>query len=141
MPLPEAPATGKIPFEPPSGGPPELKPFWKLWREERFWACHEALEEVWKAETDVARRRFLQGLLHCAVAVFQHRRGNARGAARQWLRARTRLAPFRPYHEQLDLETMLAGVESEIETSLIQEPGEMDRLRAELATKLASGNP
>jgi predicted metal-dependent hydrolase len=119
MPLAEAPPTGHLPFEPPPTSPPDLVEFWSLWREEKFWACHEALEEVWHHESG-DRRLFLNGLIHGAVAVFQHRRGNAVGAARQLLRARIKLAGHRPAYEGLDLEAFLAGIEAEIAPSLAQ---------------------
>jgi predicted metal-dependent hydrolase len=116
MPLPEAPATGTLPFEPPTEFSPDLGEFWQLWREERFWACHEALEEVWKDEVE-PRRSFLNGLIHGAVAVFQHRRGNAVGAARQMVRAQVKCERHRPAREGVNLEAFLAGVEAEIAPS------------------------
>ena len=119
MPLAEAPPTGTLPFEPPATSPPDLVEFWSLWRQEKFWACHEALEEVWHRESG-ARRLFLNGLIHGAVAVFQHRRGNAVGAARQRLRATIKLDGHRPASEGVDLEAFLAGIEAEIAPSLAQ---------------------
>lgn len=117
MSLAEAPATGRLPFEPPATSPPDLLEFWSLWRQEKFWACHEALEEVWHHESG-PRRLFLNGLIHGAVAVFQHRRGNAVGAARQLLRANIKLEGHRPASEGIDLEAFLTGIEAEIAPSL-----------------------
>lgn len=114
MPLPENPPTGTLPFEPPQNSPEDLKEFWELWRAERFWACHEALEDVWKHETDAARKLFLRGLIHGAVAVFQFRRGNFVGAARQFVRAKVRLQLSLPDRENVDLLAFLGGIESEI---------------------------
>ncbi len=117
MPLPENPPLGHLPFEPPTRFAPDLKPFWDLWREEKFWACHEALEEIWRFEAE-PRRSFLNGLIHGAVAVFQHRRGNANGAARQLLRAKIKLEKHLPGCEGVDLALFLSGIESEIAASL-----------------------
>ena len=117
MALPEAPVTGTLPFQPPEQFPPDLREFWLLWRQERFWACHEALEEVWRAQSG-PRRHFLNGLIHGAVAVFQHRRGNPAGAARQLRRAQVKLESFRPQSEGLDVDGFLQGVEREIASSL-----------------------
>ena len=117
MPLPENPPQGHLPLEPPLECAPDLLEFWQLWREEKFWACHEALEEIWKAESE-PRRSFLNGLIHGAVAVFQHRRGNTNGAARQFVRAKIKLQKHLPASEGVDLELLLAGIEREISPSL-----------------------
>ncbi len=91
--------------------------FWGLWREEKFWACHEALEAIWQRETG-PRRTFLNGLIHGAVAIFQHRRGNPNGAARQLLRAQIKLKAHLPAREGVDLQQFLDGIEAEIAPSL-----------------------
>lgn len=113
MPLPETPPQGHLPFEPPSQFPPDCAEFWQLWREEKFWACHEALEELWQRETP-PRRSFLNGLIHGAVAIFQFRRGNWNGAARQLVRAKIKLNKHLPESEGVDLAAFLAGIEAEI---------------------------
>ncbi|PQV64859.1 protein of unknown function (DUF309) [Abditibacterium utsteinense] len=135
MPLPENPATGKIPFQPPQDSAPDLMEFWELWRQEKFWACHEALEEVWKIQTE-PRRSFLNGLIHGAVAVFQHRRGNANGAARQFLRATIKLEKHLPSREGVDLAEFLAGIEREIEPSLRKISDKQCASLRELETRL-----
>ncbi len=117
MPLPENPPTGHLPFEPPDHFPPDLAHFWHLWREEKFWACHEALEDVWKLELDAHRKQFLQGLIHGAVAVFQFRRGNNLGAARQFTRARVRLQASRPERDGVEIQIFLVCIEAEIISS------------------------
>jgi len=114
MPLPENPPWGRLPFEPPEHSSPDLEEFWELWRQEKFWACHEALEEVWKRESDAPRKQFLQGLIHGAVAVFQFRRGNFVGAARQFVRARVRLGASLPERDGVQVGELLVGVEREI---------------------------
>ena len=136
MPLPENPPQGRLPFPVPAQYSPEFRAFWELWRAEKFWACHEALEELWRAEKCHSRRRFLQGMVHLCAAVFQHRRGNAKGAARQWVRARVRLEPFLPRHENLEIEAMLRGVESEIAPSLAQPHEGLKELETQLRQKL-----
>ncbi len=117
MPLPENPPTGHLPFEPPEHSAPDLEEFWHFWRAEKFWACHEALEDVWKVETDAARKQFLQGLIHGAVAVFQFRRGNFVGAARQFTRARVRLDDSLPQRDGVNVVAYLEGIGLEIEPS------------------------
>ena len=116
----DAQPTGKLPFPPPQvppDAPIEYSQFWQLWSEEKFYEFHEVLEELWRG-TPSRERWFLNGLINCAVAVYQHRRGNAVGAARQLLRAQVKLRPFQPLHNGVDVEGLLHGVAQEIETSL-----------------------
>lgn len=141
MPLPENPPTGHLPFEPPENSSPDLAEFWHLWREEKFWACHEALEDVWKVETDPARKQFLQGLIHGAVSIFQFRRGNFVGTARQFTRARVRLEASLPERDGVDVAGYLQGIKQEIESAFEQlsdkERADLDVLEA----RLRSGMP
>ncbi len=116
----EAPATGELPFPPPpipSDALEHYREFWRLWREEKFFACHEVLEELWRV-TPGEQRLFYNGLIHCAVAIYQHRRSNAVGAARQLLRAQVKLQRFRPSYYQVDVEGLLSGVERAVASSL-----------------------
>ena len=140
MSLPESPPTGNLPFEPPLSSTKELEEFWKLWREEKFWACHEALETVWRSETDAQIKRFYQGLIHGAVAVFQHRRGNAWGAARQFKRAFVKLEAMRSKFQSVNVDEFLAGVEREITSSTKslspEQTAELAKLETQLRLKL-----
>ena len=97
--------------------PPQLLTFWELWQCEEFFACHEVLEDLWR-QTTGPRRTFYNGLIHAAVAMYQQRRGNAVGAARQMVRAQVKLAPFVPEFDDVDVESLLRLVEAEIAPSL-----------------------
>jgi predicted metal-dependent hydrolase len=124
----DAQPTGKLPFPPPQvppDAPIEYSQFWQLWSEEKFYECHEVLEELWR-RTPGRERWFLNGLINCAVAVYQHRRGNAVGAARQLLRAQVKLRPFRPLQDGVAIDNLLEGVAVEIASSL-QSLGEAQR--------------
>lgn len=99
--------------------PAQYREFWELWRQERFFECHEALETLWRV-TGGRQRWFYNGLINCAVAVYQHRRGNAVGAARQLTRAQVKLEPFRPCHDTVDVDELLGAVAEEIASSLTQ---------------------
>lgn len=116
MPPSDPPPLNRLPFEPPPSSSPELMRFWDLWREEKFWACHEALEDAWRHEPDASRKRFLRGLIHGAVAVFQFRRGNFVGAARQLSRARVRLRASlsETEREGVDVARFLEGIAGEV---------------------------
>lgn len=140
MPLPENPPLGHLPFEPPEHSSPDLDEFWELWRKEKFWACHEALEEVWKRESDLPRKQFLQGLIHGAVAVFQFRRGNFVGAARQFVRARVRLQASLPERDGVDVQIFLVCIEAEIISSWAKltnkERADLEVLEARLRSQM-----
>jgi uncharacterized protein len=75
------------------------------------------LEELWRRESG-AQREFLNGLIHAAVALYQHRRGNAVGAARQLVRAKVKLSPLAPQHYEVQVGALLSAVETEIAPSL-----------------------
>lgn len=76
--------------------PEEYAQFWRLWAQAEYFECHEVLEDVWRGEIDVERKRFLQGLIHCAVAMVHVERGNSVGAERQLAKARAKLANAKP---------------------------------------------
>jgi len=143
MPLPESPPLGKLPYPPPLEFAPDMAQFWLLWRQEKFWACHEALEEIW-LQTEEPRKRFLNGLIHGATATFQARRSHGVGAARQLVRARVKLEPFCPVYEALDVQQFLDGVAGEVapliqQLTISQRAGLVvleTRLRAELPSTL-----
>ncbi len=99
--------------------PEEYAEFWHLWRAEKFFDCHEVLEILWREERGM-RRVFYNGLIHGAVAIYQHRRGNAIGAARQLMRARWKLELVTCKYLQVDCDDFLRCVEAEIEFSLAQ---------------------
>ena len=65
--------------------------FLRLWQKEEYFECHEVLESLWLVAAGDERWRY-QGLIHCAVALHQYRRGNWFGMARQWLRAGAKLS-------------------------------------------------
>jgi hypothetical protein len=67
-----------------------LRRFWQCWQGEAFFEAHEVLEDAWRVASG-PRKLLLHGLIHGAVARYQHRRGNAFGAARQYTRACVRL--------------------------------------------------
>lgn len=67
-----------------------LDEFWRLYRAGKFFDAHEVLEDAWRREEGPQRER-LHGLIHGAVAQHHHEKGNAEGAARQWVRAQVRL--------------------------------------------------
>jgi predicted metal-dependent hydrolase len=124
----------------PASAAPEYRGFWRLWQEEDFFACHEVLEELWRRTAD-AQRGFYHGLIHAAVTRYQHRRGNAVGAARQWVKTQERLAPFRPVFYGVNIEQLLRATEEEIAPSLRslseEQAGRVEALRREMRRKVS----
>jgi hypothetical protein len=75
-----------------------------------FFEAHEELEDEWR-DAPERERDFLQGLVHVAVAWHHARRGNRPGCERQLEKAARRLAPYRPAHRGVDVDTVLDDVE------------------------------
>ncbi|HZZ28959.1 MAG TPA: DUF309 domain-containing protein [Pirellulales bacterium] len=71
-----------------------------------FFESHESWEELW---TDYRgpSRKFFQGLIQAAVALFHFGNGNIRGAKKLYHSTCGYLNPYRPKHIGLDLETFL----------------------------------
>src|ERR1700741_2564976 len=68
----------------------------------RFFEAHEELEIVWRAAPP-EERDFYQGLVHVAVAWYQHGRGNRVGTERQLAKALRRLEALEPGHRGVDV--------------------------------------
>lgn len=72
-----------------------------------FFESHEAWEELWTDDHGPSRK-FYQGLIQAAVALHHFGNGNVRGARKLFLSYQTYLAPYRPKHQGLDVEKLLA---------------------------------
>jgi hypothetical protein len=62
----------------------------ELFNRRSFFEAHERWEIAWRA-ADGIERRLLQGLIQAAAALLHLERGNRRGAASVWARARINL--------------------------------------------------
>ncbi len=67
-----------------------------------FFEAHEVWEDLWH-QTTGPERRFYQGLIQAAVALFHFGNGNIRGAVRLYGSSRDYMQPFWPKHQGLDL--------------------------------------
>jgi len=76
----------------------------------RFFECHEVWEEVWKRSSG-GEKLFYQGLIQAAVALLHAERGNMRGAASTWAKARQKLRPLPSEHMGLALGEFRASLE------------------------------
>lgn len=59
----------------------------RLFNEEEFFDCHDVLEELW-AETQGEEKKFLQGLIQAAIALFHFGNENFGGAKKLYLSSR-----------------------------------------------------
>lgn len=65
----------------------------RLFNAEDFFECHEVIEELW-SETLGEPKKFLQGLIQAAVALFHFGNENYGGAKKLYNSARDKLTPF-----------------------------------------------
>jgi predicted metal-dependent hydrolase len=92
---------------------PEILTFQRgiaLFNAGRFYDAHEVLEDVWRAETDLARKRFLQGLVQIAVGLHHHSTGNITGALSLMRRGRGNLMRFSAHAEEVQVEGLLTAL-------------------------------
>ncbi|NBV45132.1 MAG: DUF309 domain-containing protein [Planctomycetia bacterium] len=71
-----------------------------------FYESHELWEELW-TEYRGPSRKFYQGLIQAAVALYHFGNGNIRGARKLHGSARGYLEPFAPHHLGLDVNVFL----------------------------------
>jgi uncharacterized protein len=62
-----------------------------------FFACHEVWEGLWICSAGT-EKFFYQGLIQAAVAILHAERGNLRGAASTWRKARVKLETLPAFH-------------------------------------------
>ena len=71
-----------------------------------FFESHETWEELW-TEYRGPSRKFYQGLIQAAVALFHFGNGNIRGAKKLYYSTVAYLEPYKPKHMGLDLDQFL----------------------------------
>lgn len=76
-----------------------------------FFEAHEVWEELWQDYSGPSRK-FYQGLIQVAVCLHHFGNGNIRGAIKLYHGSRSYLEPYRPMHEGLDLDKLLAEFEA-----------------------------
>jgi hypothetical protein len=78
---------------------------------QRFFEAHEVLEQLWLPQRRGPNGPFYKGLIQLAGA-FVHLQKNRVGPALALFKlARTNLQPFPPFHQELDLQSVLALIE------------------------------
>ena len=83
----------------------------RLFNEEDFFECHEVFEELW-SESKGDDKRFLQGLIQAAVALFHFGNENFGGAKKLYNAARDKLTPLGDEYMGIALARFLADFES-----------------------------
>lgn len=91
-----------------------------LFNTERFYECHEVLEELWREEPGPLREMY-QGLLQIGVACYHHAHGNHTGAIRLLRKGLARLHPFSEKLLGLDLPRFVR--ESRVLLKLLEQGG------------------
>ncbi len=93
-----------------------------------YFDSHEAWEELWIDETG-ADRRFYQGLIQAAVALYHLGNGNVVGSRKLVDGSAAYLRGYRPKHRGLDVERFLEAVRRCFDENLAarsKEPGDLD---------------
>ena len=81
----------------------------QLFNEERFFQCHEELEQLW-IETSDEIREFYKGLIQAAVAFHHLKNGNRTGAQYLFHSSLGYLEKFRPKTLGLDVEKLVSDL-------------------------------
>ncbi len=90
-----------------------IRIYFDLFRQGRYYECHDVMEEIWM-ETPDPERKFFQGLLQCAVALHHWENGNTHGARILYREGTKKLRPFCPCHLGVDLEAYLVDLDSRL---------------------------
>jgi predicted metal-dependent hydrolase len=101
-----------------------------------FFEAHEVWEDLWH-DTAGPDRRFFQGLIQAAVAVYHAGNGNARGARRLFHSGRRYMSAYSPCHLGLDVAAFWAALERALSELLPDPPSAGAGLRAEYLPAIA----
>jgi predicted metal-dependent hydrolase len=82
----------------------DLAAFIELFNRGEYWESHERLEIPWREN----HSGFYKGLILFASAFVHAGRGNAHGVIAQLKKADAELLPYRPAHDGIDVEAVLA---------------------------------
>jgi uncharacterized protein len=100
-----------------------------------YFEAHEVWEDLWH-DTTGPNRRFYQGLIQAAVAVYHAGNGNARGAKRLFQSGRKYMSGFPEQHLGLDVAGFWAALEQALADCLSEPAGDACSLRTENLPKI-----
>lgn len=83
----------------------------RLFNEEDFFECHEVFEELW-SESLGDDKKFLQGMIQAAVALFHFGNENFGGAKKLYNSARQRLQPLGEQYMGIALSRFVADFDA-----------------------------
>jgi predicted metal-dependent hydrolase len=101
-----------------------------------FFEAHEVWEDLWH-DTAGPDRRFFQGLIQAAVAVYHAGNGNARGARRLFHSGRRYMSAYPNRHLGMDIPAFWAALETALADLLADPLPAGARLRAEAVPAIA----
>ncbi len=81
----------------------------ELFNREEFFDAHEVLEDVWRAAPE-EERKFLQGIIQVAVALYHHGNGNSVGARSVLRRAFRNLSRYPEGFAGIHLASLLHSI-------------------------------
>ncbi len=79
----------------------------------RYFEAHEALEASWLRATELEKQA-LKGLIHAAVALLHHQRGNRHGARVKHASCRRYLEPLGATVLGVDIQALLARLDRDL---------------------------
>ena len=83
----------------------------ELFNARKYFDCHEAFEEIWLPAKGM-EREFLHAIIQAAVALYHHQRGNHKGAASVYRRARLKLDNLPGVMMRLDTRSFASDLDS-----------------------------
>ena len=101
-----------------------------------YFEAHEVWEDLWH-DTAGPDRRFFQGLIQAAVAVYHAGNGNARGARRLFHSGRQYMSAYPIRHLGLDVPAFWAGLAAALADLLPDPPPDGAALRPEHVPTIA----
>jgi uncharacterized protein len=89
----------------------------RLFNEERFWECHEILEQAWHV-SEGGERDTIQGLILTAAAFVHYQKGEEEICLSILKRARAKMGSAKTYHK-IDFETLERNIEGILDSERI----------------------
>jgi hypothetical protein len=90
----------------------------QLFNEERFWECHEALEQAWHASKGVERDA-IQSIILTAAAFVHYQKGEDETCLSILKRAKAKMASAKTY-DRIDLERLESNIEGILDSEKIR---------------------
>ncbi len=93
-----------------------------------YWAQHETLEAVWRAEKTESIRNFYKGILQIGVGFHHLTRRNYTGAVKVLKRGIEYLRPFAPECMGVQVQPLVAGAERVLKETILLGPDHINEM-------------